>query len=422
MIRVIGTAMGVILALGSANGIEPELTHDWPRIFGPSGDSTLPAQPFQLPGATDDWPVAWSLDLGESYAGPSIVGNKLIVYHRLADDEILECIDVETRASIWRHQSPTQYLDQYGYNNGPRATPVIADDVVYALGAEGKLHSLDLKDGRLRWTVWLNRDFRVSQDFFGVAGSPLVLDDQIVLNVGGKGASAVGLDPQSGKAMWSLGDDGPSYATPVSATIHGRRIAFVFTKGGLLAVDMGEQKLLWNIPFRSKLYESVNASTPIVVGDTVFVSATYGTGSLCLRIKPDGQYEELWRSTRAMDSHFSNLIHVDGTLYGFAGRHESDCELRAIDLKTGKILWSVSSLLGRGSMIKVGDHFFLWGERGHLLFRQLRPEAPPELPENPRTAKSLLSYPCWTPPALAGGRLYLRNERKLIAIDLRVPR
>jgi outer membrane protein assembly factor BamB len=394
---------------------------DWPRIFGPAGDATLPPQPLAWPAPGQPWEVAWTLPLGEGYSGPSIRDGKILLYQRIDDQEVLDCLDLATRQRLWRHTHPTQYVDQYGYNNGPRATPVIDGSLVYALGAEGKLHAINWADGQTRWTRWLNRDYRVPQDFFGVAGSPVVAGSQIVVGVGGKGAGVIGLDTLTGETKWQCSDDGPSYATPVVATIHGRSFAFAFTKEGLVGVDREQGKLLWSIPFRSRLYESVNASTPLVIGDIVFVSATYGTGSLAIRVQPDGQFEELWRSARSMDSHFSNLIHVDGTVYGFAGRHESDAELRAIELATGKVHWSVPSLLGRGSMLKVGSQFILWGERGHLLVRELRPDSPPELPDSPRSTRPLLSYPCWTPPALAGGFLYLRNEEKIIAIDLRPP-
>jgi outer membrane protein assembly factor BamB len=399
-------------------GDGPSRQMDWPRIFGPSADATVPAEPLAAPAGNEDWRVVWSHPLGEGYSGPSIQAGKILLYHRIDDEEVLDCLDIETKKVLWQHKSPTQYEDQYGYNNGPRATPVIDRDVVYALGAEGKLHALHFKTGEVIWSRWLNRDYRVPQDFFGVAGSPLLVDDTVILNVGGKGSGVVGIDRETGKSIWGLADDGPSYATPVSAVIHGRKMAFVFTKAGLVAVDLDEGKLLWSIPFRSRLFESVNASTPIVVKDVVLVSATYGTGSLAIRIKPDGGYDELWRSERSLDSHFSNLIAVDGIVYGFAGRHESDCELRAIELETGKVRWSVSSVLGRGSMLKVGSQFILWGERGHLFVRELRPDAPPDLPDDPRDTRSLLTYPCWTPPALSGGVLYLRNERRIIGVDL----
>jgi outer membrane protein assembly factor BamB len=391
---------------------------DWPRIFGPHADATLPEEPLAAAASDEEWRIVWSHPLGEGYSGPSIQEGKILLYHRVDDDEVLDCLDIETKKSLWQHKSPTQYEDQYGYNNGPRATPLIDNGVVYALGAEGKLHAVRFKSGEVIWSRWINRDYRVPQDFFGVAGSPLLVDESIILNVGGPGAGVVAINRNTGASIWGLADDGPSYATPVSAVIHGRKMAFVFTKAGLVAVDLGEGKLLWSIPFRSRLFESVNASTPIVVNDIVLVSATYGTGSLAVRIKPDGGYDELWRSERSLDSHFSNLIAADGIVYGFAGRHESDCELRAIEIETGKVRWSVPSVLGRGSMLKVGSQFILWGERGHLLIRQLRPDAPPELPEDPRQVRSLLTYPCWTPPALSGGILYLRNERRIIGVDL----
>ncbi|MBX9655304.1 PQQ-like beta-propeller repeat protein [bacterium] len=399
--------------------INPD-SRNWPRLFGPTGDSVVPNQPLDLKRIEAKLPVLWELEVGESYTTPSIVDNRLILFHRIEDQETVDCLDVETRERHWRFQYPTRYIDRYGYNNGPRSTPIIVDEVVYTLGAEGKLHALRLEDGKKLWSRWLNREFKVDQDFFGVGGSPCIDENRLIINVGGTETDAgiVAIDRTSGETLWQATSEGPSYATPVAATIHGKRFAFVFTKGGLVSLEAETGKVLWSIPFRSRLHESVNASSPIVVGDIVFASATYGTGSLAVRIKPDGTAEELWRSVMAMDSHFSNLMAVDGVVFGFAGRHEGDAELRCIELETGKIRWSVPSVLGRGSMIRVGKEFLLWGERGHLFVRSLDPSVPPKLPEDPREAEPLLRYPCWTPPSIAAGRLYLRNETRMICFDL----
>ena len=204
-----------------------------------------------------------------------------------------------------------------------------------------------------------------------MGGSPCLDGDRLIINVGGTetNSGVVAINRATGETLWKATSDGASYATPIVATIHGKRLVFVFTKAGLVNLDANAGKVLWSIPFRSKLYESVNATTPIVAGDVVFVSATYGTGSLAVRINPDGSPQELWRSVRAMESHFSNLMEVNGMVYGFSGRHEGNAELRCLELATGKIHWSVPSILGRGSMVRVGDQFLLWGERGHLLVR-----------------------------------------------------
>ena len=289
------------------------------------------------------------------------------------------------------------------------------------MGAEGKLHALKLDSGEKLWERWLNREFKVDQEFFGVGGSPCLDGDQLIINVGGTETEAgvVAIGRATGEPNWKATSDGASYATPVVATIHGKRLAFVFTKAGLVALEATSGKVLWDIPFRSRLFESVNATSPIVVDDVVFVSATYGTGSLAVRVMPDGTYKEIWRSVRSMDSHFSNLMERDGMVYGFSGRHESDAELRCIELATGKIRWSVPSILGRGSMVRIDENFLLWGERGHLMVRGLNGDNPPELPDDPDKVRPLLRYPCWTPPVIAAGRLYLRNETRVICYDLR---
>lgn len=393
-------------------------TNRWPRLFGPTGDSVVPTQELDL-----SWPERgprelWSMELGESYTTPSIEGKSLVLFHRIGDEEMVDCLDVETRRRRWRFAYPTEYVDQYGYNNGPRSTPIISGGVVYTLGAEGKMHALDLETGRKIWSRWLNREFNVRQDFFGVGGSPLLDDGKLIINVGGSESEAgvVALRARDGETEWQRTSDGPSYATPAVGLIHGRRVAFVFTKAGLAVIDSGAGELLRSLPFRSRLYESVNASSPVVVGDVCLVSATYGTGSLCVRVQKDGSVEELWRSTLSMDSHFSNLMEKDGYVYGFAGRHEPDAELRCIELETGKIRWSMPTALGRGSMVRHGEDWILWGERGRLMTARLGPDQAPELPEE---VPSLLRYPCWTPPAIVSGRLYLRNETKLICLDLR---
>jgi outer membrane protein assembly factor BamB len=172
----------------------------------------------------------------------------------------------------------------------------------------------------------------------------------------------------------------------------------------------------WEIPFRSKSYESVNATAPLVSGDLVLVSATYRTGALCVRVKPNGGYEEVWRQAFP-DSHFSNLILADGRLYGFAGRHEPDAELFCVELATGKTAWRHATGLGRGQLTRIGAELLLWGERGSLATIALDATAlRPRWQGDP--AKPLLRHPTWTPPAFADGKMYLRNEQLLLCFDV----
>lgn len=405
---------GLTLSL-AALGAEPG--SDWPNLFGPTHDSVCVETGLSL-----DWkpplPIVWSVTLGEGYSAPSIVGDAAVVFHRDGDKEVVQRRSAATGEVVWSFVYPTAYVDRYGYNNGPRCAPIIAAGKVYTLGAEGKLHAIDLETGAKRWGRDLNADFHVEQGFFGVGATPLLERDRLIINVGGKtvGAGIVAIEAGTGKTLWQATDQGASYATPRAATIHGQRHVFVFTEAGLVDLNPADGKVRWSIPFRSRLYESVNATSPVVEGDIVLVSATYRTGSLCVRIKPDGGYEQLWRGIEPLDSHFSNMVVVGQDVYAFSGRHEQGSDLRCLDLLTGKVKWRRESALGRGSLVRVGDKLLAWGERGHLATIKTDPDRFTLVSAAP---EPLLRYPCWTPPVISRGRLYLRNETTLLCLDLR---
>ncbi len=185
--------------------------------------------------------------------------------------------------------------------------------------------------------------------------------------------------------------------------------------------DPEQGKRKWDFPWHSRAVESVNATTPLVVGDVLFFTATYRTGGVALRVKKSS-YEVLWKDDlrsrdKILDSHFSNVIHVGGYIYGFAGRHEPEGALHCVELATGKVLWRWRSYLGRGAMLYSDGHFIAQGERGDLVLLQLSPEGYEELRRVPR----VLKWPAWAVPTVAHGLLYLRDEEKLVCMDLRPP-
>ncbi|QDU63268.1 outer membrane biogenesis protein BamB [Planctomycetes bacterium Pan216] len=405
------------LLLGPNLSTQAAEKKEWPNLYGPTHESISPETDLPLRWSVSGPPVVWKSELGSGYSSPVIGEGKLIIYHRVGDEDIVECRDPKTGKERWKFSHPTKYVDQYGYNNGPRSTPIISDGRVVTLNPEGKLHCLDLETGRKIWFRDINDDFDVPQLFFGVGASPLLEGDKLIINAGGKetGAGVVALDAKTGKTLWTATDQGASYATPIAATIHGQRYVFAFTEAGLVALDPADGKVFWSIPFRAKVYESVNASTPVVVDDYVFISASYNTGALCVRVKEDRTFEEVWRDRRAMESHFSNIQAVDGKLYGFSGRHEGSCDFRCVDLKTGDVHWKWPTVLGRGSSVRLGDRFLLWGERGNLVTVPITPTGPVE---PVAASRGLMQYPCWTPPTIVDGKLYLRNEKEVICFDL----
>ena len=240
-----------------------------------------------------------------------------------------------------------------------------------------------------------------------------------------------------------------SYSSPLAATIHGRRHVLCLVRQGLVSLDPQTGDENFKYWFRSRSHESVNAARPVVVGDKVFISAAYRTGSALLQVAPDGKsYRELWRNPRNMLTHWSTAIHVDGYLYGFSGRHEREGQLRCLELKTGKVVWASDGtepvvgrvvfdqatggfqdrqtgkpvpfpFYGRGSKIQTGNSFIVLGERGTLAKLTISPEG---LKEQARTSYKQIHYPAWTAPVLSRKRLYLRCEDALICLDLAPPR
>ena len=320
------------------------VTHDWTSFLGPAhnGTSTETRLSRTLPP-----PLVWEFPKGTSYTSPAIIGDRLLFVHRVGDEEIVECLHAETGARHWQFRYATDFEDRYGYNNGPRSSPVIDGDRVYTVGAQGQLHCLDMRSGKLVWRRNINAEYKVPQDFFGTASTPLVEDKLLIVNVGAPGGPCVvGLDKATGREVWRAGKEwGPSYASPVPAIVHGKRRVFVFAggestppSGGLLSIDPANGRVDFSFPWRSRSYESVNASCPVVFDNKVFISASYRTGGALLEIRPDFTHRVVW-TTQEFGLHWNTPIYRNGFLYGFDGRNEPDASLACVDAASGKVVW-----------------------------------------------------------------------------------
>ncbi len=415
---------------------------DWPRFLGPTGDSKSPET-----GILTDWgacgpPLVWQRELGAGYGIGSVAGGRFYQFDRVADQARLVCLDSRTGKLLWKFEYPTDFEDMLGYNNGPRSSPVIDDGRVYLFDAEGMLHCVGAEDGKLIWKVDTARQFGVVQNFFGVGSTPVVERDLLIVMVGGSppesrtagrfdldrvvgaGTGVVAFDKRTGAVKYALSKELASYATPQLATIQGRRWGFVFARGGLVGFDPRTGQSDFHYPWRSRLRDSVNASTPVVVGDEVFISECYGPGSSLLRVKP-GSYEVVWRDppgrNKAMLTHWNTPIYHKGYLYGSSGRHSGNAELRCIEWSTGKVMWSKPGLK-RASLMYVDGHFVCLGEDGVLrlvkasetAYLQVARSIVRETPAGP----PLLKPPAWAAPILSHGLLYLRGDDRLVCLRL----
>jgi outer membrane protein assembly factor BamB len=341
-----------------------------------------------------------------------VAEGRLILFHRLGDKEVVEALDAATGGAIWRFDYPTQYRDDFGFDEGPRAAPTVAAGRIYTFGAEGVLHCLDFATGKKIWSLDTHKQFQVAKGFFGAAGAPLVDSNRVLMNIGGALAGLAAFDAATGKTLWTIPNQEASYSSPTIATIAGSRHALFLTRSGFVDVDPASGRLRYQLPWRARMHASVNAATPIVVDDFVFVSASYGTGAILLQISPTG-LKKIWASDDALTNHYSTSVYKDGFLYGFHGRQEEGQSLRCIEFKTGKVRWNVDGF-GAGTVTLVGDKLLIMREGGELMLAAAVPSA-----LRPISTAKILQPVVRAYPAIANGQLYVRNEKMLVCLNLK---
>ena len=385
---------------------------DWPQFRGPARDGVVPgrATVAAFPPAGPE--LIWEKAVGAGFSSPAVASGQLVIFHRLGGQEVVEALRAADGESVWKFTYETKYRDDFGFDNGPRAAPVIANGKVFTFGAQGVLHCLDFETGRKVWVVDTHREFGVRKGFFGAASTPLVLDGMVLANIGGQeGAGIVAFDAATGETLWTATDHEASYASPVAARLDGKTMAVFFTREGLAAVDPENGEVAYERRWRSRSNASVNAATPIVMGDIVFLSASYGTGSIAMRLC-NRKVEEVWSGEGVIDNHYSSCVLHGGTLFGFHGRQEHGQSFRAADLPTGELLWSHSPIRA-GSVTRIGDRLLLLLESGEAMLVAASREKFEILGRAQILAGEARAF-----PAVANGLLYARDKDSLVCLRL----
>lgn len=387
-------------------------SQDWPQFLGPTRDGVYHGTNLAASWPKEGPPLLWQKTVGPGFSGAVVASGKLILFHQVGAKEVVECLDAKNGKALWSFDYPSSYQDSYGRGEGPRATPAIADGRVYTFGAEGALHCLDFESGKKLWSIDARNRFKAGTGFFGIVCSPLVEGAAVLLNVGGKdGASIVAFDKVSGKVLWTASDDEASYSSPVAATIKGKRYVFFLIRNQLTALDPISGKVFFEFPWRPQIQASVSAATPLIIGDLIFISASYGAGAATLRFKESGP-EKIWGADGVLSNHYATSVHHNGFLYGFDGRQEQGCNLRCVELETGKMRWSEDGF-GAGTLMLAGDQLLILTEKGELV----RAPATP-LQFKPSARAQILPFQARAYPALANGLLYARSKDKLVCVDL----
>lgn len=445
---------------------------DWPIFLGPDGTGVS-----NETGLLDEWPatgptVLWEQRIGKGYSSPSVRGQRLVVHHRQRNSDVIDCLRAADGSPLWKHEYDTDFSDPYGYNNGPRCSPLLTENRCYTFGAQGRLVCLDLKTGKPVWQRDTAKEWKVPGHFFGAGCTPILEGGLLIVLVGGQPeAGVVALDPETGQTKWeSVGKstwdgvktDGPghapykwtgdemlvSYSSPLAVTVHGQRHLLCLLRQGLVSLDPATGRVRFKYWFRSRINDSVNAARPVVVDDLVLLSAAYETGAALLKLHSDGEgFDEVWRNKRGLSTHWSTPIHRDGCAFGFSGRHENEATLQCLDLKSGDLLWQTNGhegpveeleqepstgqikhaktgkvipwpFYGRGSATYADGKYFVLGERGTLALTRLNRDGWNEIS---RTSFENLKYPMWASPVLSHGRLYLRSEDWLMCLNVAQP-
>jgi len=399
----------VLIMAAALSWMPRAAAQDWPQWRGPSRDGLAAKGP-----ARASWPASlkpgWKVSVGVGHASPVVVGSRVYVFARRGEDEVLECLDLATGKSLWKQAHPAPYTMNSAatsHGKGPKSTPVVANGRVFTLGIAGALTAHDAATGRELWRHDFKQRFKATSPAFGTAMSPAVDGERVIAHVGGDNdGSLSAFDAATGVERWSWKADGPGYASPIVATLAGRRQVVTQTQKNVvgLAADTGEQ--LWTIPFTTA-YEQ-NAVTPVISGDLVVYSGL-DKGVSAVRIVKRGAgfvAEPAW-SNDEVSSYMSSPVLEGGVLYGLS--HKKKGQLYALDLATGKTLWLSEGRLGENAaLVSLGGALLALTTDSALIVAKLDPKAYSVI----RTY-TVADSPTWAHPAPTGGGILVKDLESL---------
>jgi outer membrane protein assembly factor BamB len=389
------------LSFVASLAVQAATAGDWPQILGPNrngkaeGETLLNAWP--APGPQ----VLWRSPLGSGYAGPAVVGQRVIVFHRQASSERVECLDAASGKSQWKIDFPASYRGGVNPDTGPRCVPLIVSGTVYVFGAAGDLHAVALDGGKKLWSRALYNDYQADEGYFGAGSTPILIGGKLLVNVGGRGAGLVALDPATGKTVWQSTNENASYSSPAAVRLAGSDRALFVTRMNCLLVDPanGQAKTLYPFGMRGP---TVNAATPLVFGDKLFTTSSYGVGAVLATLSSSGAKSD-WANDNTLSSQYATPVEHEGFLYGTHGREDIGvAELRCVEVATGKVRWSQPGY-GVAHIIAADGKLLIQKVDGQLVLAAADPTRYRQL-----AAATITREPARALPALSSGRLYIR--------------
>jgi outer membrane protein assembly factor BamB len=392
----------------------------WPEFLGPNRNGISSETGLNLNWEQKPPKVLWKVPLGPAFSSLSVVGDKLFTMAQRGGQDIVVCLDAATGKEVWTSDGFPTYIDTQRHGPGPRATPTYHDGRLYCFFPRGQLLCVKADDGK---RLWLADTFKVTGEqssegeffYWGLSLSPLVVGDVVIVQAGSnKKGTVAAFHKDTGALAWKAGNDPIDYSSPILVTIGGRRQVIFLTGQSVLGLDPAKGTILWRYPFGNRF--NATGSNPVWADNTLFISAAYGGGCAALEIIPKGdewEVREKWKSRKALQTLFATSIAHEGYLYGLHGDIGAIL-LRCLDIKTGQMQWD-QRWPSRSTLLAVEGHLLILDERGTLHLVEINPK---RLVEK-GTLPDVLAHKSWAVPALADGRLYLRDQRQVVCLDLR---
>jgi outer membrane protein assembly factor BamB len=393
----------------SPSKIEVTAQADYPGFLGRERNGIVEA--VELHGDWNAHPPQqlWRQPIGLGWSAFAVTGSQAVTQEQRGDNELTVCYELATGHVLWAHTNVVRFSESMG-GDGPRATPTLNEGRVYALGATGILDCLELSGGKVIWSRDILKECQASNQMFGKACSPLLIEDLVVVSgAPTNGPSLLAYRASDGSPAWQSGTNALdiSYSSPAAATLHGTRQILMLNAAHISGHDPRDGRILWEYRWSEAAKSIFIGSQPVVIeGDRVFLSAGFGAGCVLLQINADdnGKFSavELWKN-RNMKTHFSTVVTRDGFAYGL-----DDGILACLDLATGQRRWK-DGRYGRGQVVRSGGFLLVQTEPGPIVLVEANPSAFREV-----ARLEALSAKTWNNPALAGGFLLARNDQEAV--------
>ena len=386
---------------------------NWPNWLGPNYNGSVD-ESLNLNDVAEEFITIWDISVGAGWSAPVVYDQKVFLHDRIDDKENLTAYNIDNGQVIWRFSYKSNYRDDFGMSNGPRSTPSVTYGLVVIHSPEGLVHAIDSQNGELRWSKNLVQQFGSPKGFFGRCSSPLILGDKVILNVGGEKVGVVAFSLANGKTIWQSKPFGNDYASVVPLRNFDNEAIVAFMREGLVVINSLDGSELYFDKFQSPINASVNAASPLVLQNGVFLSSCYEVGAGYWNFEFNKRritFTNKWKFKEILDCHYSTPIEFKNYLYGFHGRQERGSLLRCIRISDGKIMWSASPF-GTGHLIRVGGIALCLTEKGELFLFETKPSG------FEVDFRQQILGPGRAYFAYSKGSIFARDKRRLIRLDL----